>query len=176
MATATINRKATDYKVADLSLADWGRKEISIAEHEMPGLMSIRRKYAADKPLAGVRVTGSLHMTIQTAVLIETLVELGASVRWASCNIFSTTDRLPKPGEFLYMTSGMVPAGDLLLSFTILTNPDEAMVFAQALGTIRSAIHLREGTKLVDREGPPATVDEAITAFMAIDLNSEAGL
>jgi len=81
-----------DYKVADLSLADWGRKEISIAEHEMPGLMSIRRKYAAGKPLAGVRVTGSLHMTIQTAVLIETLVDLGAKVRWASCNIFSTQD------------------------------------------------------------------------------------
>jgi len=92
MATATLERAASDYKVADLSLADWGRKEISIAEHEMPGLMSIRRKYAAQKPLAGVRVTGSLHMTIQTAVLIETLVELGAEVRWASCNIFSTQD------------------------------------------------------------------------------------
>jgi adenosylhomocysteinase len=92
MATATLERAASDYKVADLSLADWGRKEISIAEHEMPGLMSIRRKYAAQKPLAGVRVTGSLHMTIQTAVLIETLVDLGAEVRWASCNIFSTQD------------------------------------------------------------------------------------
>ncbi|MBV8437404.1 MAG: adenosylhomocysteinase [Silvibacterium sp.] len=92
MATATIERAAADYKVADLSLADWGGKEISIAEHEMPGLMSIRRKYAAQKPLAGVRVTGSLHMTIQTAVLIETLVDLGADVRWASCNIFSTQD------------------------------------------------------------------------------------
>jgi adenosylhomocysteinase len=92
MTPATIDRTATAYKVADLSLADWGRKEISIAEHEMPGLMAIRRKYAAEKPLAGVRVTGSLHMTIQTAVLIETLVELGAKVRWASCNIFSTQD------------------------------------------------------------------------------------
>src|SRR5712692_9877473 len=81
-----------DYKVADLSLADWGRKEISIAEKEMPGLMAIREKYAPGKPLAGGRVTGSLHMTIQTAVLIETLVDLGASVRWASCNIFSTQD------------------------------------------------------------------------------------
>src|SRR6201992_4315125 len=90
MATATLTNTA--YKVADLSLADWGRKEISIAEHEMPGLMSIRRKYAAEKPLKGVRITGSLHMTIQTAVLIETLVELGAKVRWASCNIFSTQD------------------------------------------------------------------------------------
>src|ERR1043165_4740905 len=87
---ATLN--ATEFKVADLSLAEWGRKEISIAEQEMPGLMAIRRKYAEAKPLAGVRVTGSLHMTIQTAVLIETLVDLGASVRWASCNIFSTQD------------------------------------------------------------------------------------
>jgi adenosylhomocysteinase len=92
MGTATLNQTATEYKVADLSLAEWGRKEISIAEHEMPGLMSIRRKYAKEKPLAGVRITGSLHMTIQTAVLIETLADLGASVRWASCNIFSTQD------------------------------------------------------------------------------------
>ncbi|MGA2882502.1 MAG: adenosylhomocysteinase [Bryobacteraceae bacterium] len=92
MSTATINNVATEYKVADMSLAEWGRKEISIAEFEMPGLMSIRKKYAPGKPLKGVRVTGSLHMTIQTAVLIETLVDLGASVRWASCNIFSTQD------------------------------------------------------------------------------------
>ncbi len=81
-----------DFKVADLSLAAWGRKEIEIAEAEMPGLMAIRRKYAPKKPLDGVRVSGSLHMTIQTAVLIETLKELGADVRWASCNIFSTQD------------------------------------------------------------------------------------
>ncbi|MDB6109556.1 MAG: adenosylhomocysteinase, partial [Pedosphaera sp.] len=81
-----------DYKVKDISLAESGRKEINIAEHEMPGLMSIREKYAVTKPLKGVRITGSLHMTIQTAVLIETLVDLGASVRWASCNIFSTQD------------------------------------------------------------------------------------
>lgn len=80
------------YKVADISLADFGRKEIDIAEHEMPGLMAIRKKHAAEKPLKGARVMGSLHMTIQTAVLIETLVELGADVRWASCNIFSTQD------------------------------------------------------------------------------------
>src|SRR3982751_1283559 len=93
MGTATtLNQVFTDFKVADLSLADWGRKEISIAEHQMPGLLAIRRKYAKEKPLAGVRVTGSLHMTIQTAVLIETLADLGASVRWASCNIFSTQD------------------------------------------------------------------------------------
>jgi adenosylhomocysteinase len=91
MAT-TLEITAADFKVADMSLADWGRKEIAIAEHEMPGLMAIRNKYAAEKPLAGVRVTGSLHMTIQTAVLIETLTSLGAEVRWASCNIFSTQD------------------------------------------------------------------------------------
>ena len=81
-----------DYHVKDISLAEWGRKEIVIAEHEMPGLMSVRKKYAKEKPLKGVRITGSLHMTIQTAVLIETLVALGADVRWASCNIFSTQD------------------------------------------------------------------------------------
>jgi adenosylhomocysteinase len=94
MATATQNWTAAkqDYKVADIELADFGRREIDIAEQEMPGLMSIRRKYAAAKPLQGVRVTGSLHMTIQTAVLIETMVDLGADVRWASCNIFSTQD------------------------------------------------------------------------------------
>src|SRR3989338_1709171 len=81
-----------NYKVADISLADFGRKEIDIAEIEMPGLMSIRAKYKKSKPLKGARITGSLHMTIQTAVLIETLVDLGASVRWASCNIYSTQD------------------------------------------------------------------------------------
>ena len=91
METLTVDKNLA-YKVADIQLADWGRKEIEIAEMEMPGLISIRKKYAADKPLKGARITGSLHMTIQTAVLIETLVELGADVRWASCNIFSTQD------------------------------------------------------------------------------------
>src|SRR3974390_1624258 len=86
-------RPANDYHVADISLADWGRKEISVAEQEMPGLMSIRQKYGTAKPLNGVRVTGSLHMTIETAVLIETLVDFGASVRWASCNTFTTQDQ-----------------------------------------------------------------------------------
>ena len=81
-----------DYHVADMSLADWGRREIAIAETEMPGLVQIREEYAGQKPLAGARIMGSLHMTIQTAVLIETLVELGAEVRWVSCNIFSTQD------------------------------------------------------------------------------------
>ncbi|HZJ16861.1 MAG TPA: adenosylhomocysteinase [Chthoniobacteraceae bacterium] len=90
--TTTLAKSTSDFAVRDLSLADWGRKEIDIAEQEMPGLMAIREKYAPQKPLAGVRITGSLHMTIQTAVLIETLVALGATVRWASCNIFSTQD------------------------------------------------------------------------------------
>ncbi|HEY1346183.1 MAG TPA: adenosylhomocysteinase, partial [Streptosporangiaceae bacterium] len=80
------------FKVADLSLAEFGRKEITLAEHEMPGLMAVRAEYALTQPLRGARITGSLHMTIQTAVLIETLVALGAQVRWASCNIFSTQD------------------------------------------------------------------------------------
>ncbi|MEU0771450.1 adenosylhomocysteinase, partial [Streptomyces albogriseolus] len=88
--TTVDNRQ--DFKVADLSLAEFGRKEITLAEHEMPGLMAIRKEYADAQPLAGARITGSLHMTVQTAVLIETLVALGARVRWASCNIFSTQD------------------------------------------------------------------------------------
>ena len=88
----TITETKEDYKVADITLADWGRREIAIAEHEMPGLMATREKYAAERPLDGVKVMGSLHMTIQTAVLIETLKDLGADVRWCSCNIFSTQD------------------------------------------------------------------------------------
>ncbi len=90
--TAAGTKPAHDYHVRDISLAEWGRKEIGIAEHEMPGLMAVRQKFGPNKPLKGVRITGSLHMTIQTAVLIETLTELGADVRWASCNIFSTQD------------------------------------------------------------------------------------
>src|SRR6202035_2678358 len=82
----------TDYKVADITLADWGRKEIAIAETEMPGLMAIREEFAPTQPLRGARIAGSLHMTIQTAVLIETLQALGAEVRWVSCNVFSTQD------------------------------------------------------------------------------------
>src|SRR5215467_1123366 len=92
---ATVAQKPTavqDYRVADIALAPWGRREIAIAETEMPGLMAIREEYASRRPLEGARITGSLHMTIQTAVLIETLKALGAEVRWASCNIFSTQD------------------------------------------------------------------------------------
>ena len=102
--TTTAATSAQDYKVADIGLAEFGRKEITLAEHEMPGLMKTREEYAASQPLKGARITGSLHMTVQTAVLIETLVALGAEVRWASCNIFSTQDHAaaaiaaPDPG------------------------------------------------------------------------------
>src|ERR1041385_2302160 len=84
--------KGKDYKVADIKLAEWGRKEIEIAEKEMPGLMTLRERYGKKKPLKGARIAGCLHMTIETAVLIETLTELGADIRWSSCNIFSTQD------------------------------------------------------------------------------------
>jgi len=92
MSSQPVTNLSPDYKVADIGLADWGRKEIAIAEHEMPGLMALRREFGDSRPLAGARIAGCLHMTIQTAVLIETLMELGAEVRWSSCNIFSTQD------------------------------------------------------------------------------------
>src|SRR6187200_2375418 len=99
-----------DYRVADIGLADWGRKEISIAEEEMPGLMALRKEYGAKKPLKGARVAGCLHMTIQTAVLIETLRELGAEVTWTSCNIYSTQDHaaaaIAKAGVPVYAWKG----------------------------------------------------------------------
>jgi adenosylhomocysteinase len=97
MSSQPAENLSADYKVADIGLKDWGRKEIAIAETEMPGLVALREKYGSEKPLKGARIAGSLHMTIQTAVLIETLVELGAEVRWASCNIFSTQDPPPLP-------------------------------------------------------------------------------
>src|SRR6516164_4231128 len=98
------------YKVADMSQADWGRKEIMLAENEMPGLMALRKKYGKSKPLSGARIAGCLHMTIQTAVLIETLEELGAQVTWSSCNIFSTQDHaaaaIAKAGVPVYAWKG----------------------------------------------------------------------
>ena len=110
-AIETLETNIEDYIVADISLSEFGRKEIEIAEHEMPGLMAIRSEYSSKRPLQGVRVTGSLHMTIQTAVLIETLVELGAEVRWASCNIFSTQDHaaaaIAKSGVPVFAWKGM---------------------------------------------------------------------
>jgi adenosylhomocysteinase len=110
MSAVLKNNSDSDYVVADLSLSDWGRKEISIAEVEMPGLMAIREEFAGSKPLTGARITGSLHMTIQTAVLIETLVDLGAEVRWASCNIYSTQDHaaaaIASSGIAVFATKG----------------------------------------------------------------------
>ena len=111
MNTETLEKTSTDYKVADLSLADWGRKEIELAEAEMPGLMALREDYAKLKPLKGARIAGCLHMTIQTAVLIETLIDLGAEVRWSSCNIFSTQDHaaaaMAKSGVPVFAWKGM---------------------------------------------------------------------
>ena len=128
METVTIERTTTDYKIRDISLADWGRKEISIAEKEMPGLMAIREKYAPQKPLAGVRITGSLHMTIQTAVLIETLVDLGATVRWASCNIFSTQDHaaaaVAKAGVSVFAWKGESLEDYWWCTYQALSHPD----------------------------------------------------
>jgi len=131
MKTTNIERKAEDYKVADMGLAEWGRKELEIAEKEMPGLMAIREKHSKEKPLKGVRISGSLHMTIQTAVLIETLVELGADVRWASCNIFSTQDHaaaaIAKSGVPVFAWKG-----ETLEEYWWCTN--EALTFPGGLG------------------------------------------
>jgi adenosylhomocysteinase len=127
MSTVT-TKTVTDYKVADIHLADFGRREIQIAEQEMPGLMAIRAKYAKDKPLAGVRITGSLHMTIQTAVLIETLRDLGASVRWASCNIFSTQDHaaaaIAKTGVPVFAWKGETLEEYWWCTYQALSHPD----------------------------------------------------
>jgi adenosylhomocysteinase len=148
MASATLEQVTPNYKVADIGLAEWGRKEIIIAEQEMPGLMSIRRKYAADKPLAGVRIMGSLHMTIQTAVLIETMVDLGADVRWASCNIFSTQDHAAAA-----IAAAGVPVfawkGETLEEFWWCTN--EALTFPGPDGTLL-------GPQLIIDDGGDATL------------------
>src|SRR5262245_19395489 len=128
MPTKTEAERKQDYKVADISLAEFGRKEIGIAEKEMPGLMAIREKYAPSKPLAGVRITGSLHMTVQTAVLIETLGDLGASVRWASCNIFSTQDHaaaaIAKSGVSVFAWKGESLEEYWWCTYRALSHPD----------------------------------------------------
>src|SRR5712671_3650000 len=128
-ATATNGKtRGNDHKVKDLSLAEWGRKEISVAEQEMPGLMAVREKYGAQKPLNGVRVSGSLHMTIETAVLIETLVDLGATVRWASCNIFSTQDQaaaaIAKAGISVFAFKGESLEEYWWCTYRALSHPD----------------------------------------------------
>ncbi len=143
---------ALKYKVKDISLAEWGRKEIEIAEKEMPGLMAVRRKYAAEKPLKDVRISGSLHMTVQTAVLIETLVELGADVRWASCNIFSTQDHaaaaIAESGVAVFAWKG-----ETLEEYWWCT--EQALVFP-------------------DGSGPDLIVDDGGDATMMVHLGAEA--
>src|ERR1700740_2811037 len=128
MISASKTNTKQDFKVADISLADFGRKEISIAEKEMPGLMAIREKYAPQKPLQGVRITGSLHMTIQTAVLIETLADLGATVRWASCNIFSTQDHaaaaIAKSGRSVFAWKGESLEDYWWCTYQAISHPD----------------------------------------------------
>jgi adenosylhomocysteinase len=121
-----------DYKVADISLADWGRREVTLAEAEMPALMSLRRRYAKSQPLAAAKILGCIHMTIQTAVLIETLVALGAEVRWSSCNIFSTQDHaaacIAASGTAVYAWKGQtVEEGDWCIEQTILKDGPPGM-------------------------------------------------
>src|SRR6187200_211445 len=162
MNTTTVSKQKTDYKVADISLADWGRKEIAIAEKEMPGLMAIREKYAPGKPLQGVRITGSLHMTIQTAVLIETLVDLGANVRWASCNIFSTQDHaaaaIAKAGVPVFAWKGETLEEYWDCTWKAIVNPEGKgpQLVVDDGGDVTLLLHkgyeLEEGDKWVDSE------------------------
>jgi adenosylhomocysteinase len=161
MTTATAEKKTRNYKIADINLAEWGRKEIEIAEKEMPGLMAVREKYAPDKPLKGVRISGSLHMTIQTAVLIETLIALGADVRWASCNIFSTQDHAAAA-----MATAGIPVfawkGETLEEYWWCTN--EALTFPGILGPNLVVDDGGDATLLIHRgyeaENNPAILDE----------------
>jgi len=171
MTTKTLEQLA--YKVADISLADFGRKEIEIAEKEMPGLMSIRKKYAASKPLKGARVMGSLHMTIQTAVLIETLVELGAQVRWASCNIFSTQDHA---AAAIAATGVPVFAwkGETLAEYWWCT--ERALDFGNGLGPTLLVDDGGDATVMIHRgyeaEGNPSILDVAVDAEDERELNN----
>lgn len=147
---------ANDYAVADLSLADWGRKELTIAEHEMPALMEIRREYAATQPLKGARVTGSLHMTIQTGVLVETLQALGAEVRWASCNIFSTQD---------HAAAALVARGTPVFAYK-----------GESLRDYWDYTHriFEFGPKGTDNEGPNMILDDGGDATLLMHLGKKA--
>jgi len=162
MSTTTLPAQTADFKVADISLADWGRKEIDIAEQEMPGLISIRKQYAPSAPLKGVRITGSLHMTIQTAVLIETLVALGATVRWASCNIFSTQDHaaaaIAKTGVPVFAWKGETLEEYWDCTWKAIVNPEGKgpQLVVDDGGDVTLFLHkgyeLEEGDKWVDSE------------------------
>src|SRR5690554_6629326 len=165
--------KELKYKVADINLADFGRKEIDIAEKEMPGLMAIRKKYGPEKPLKGARITGSLHMTIQTAVLIETLVELGADVRWASCNIFSTQDHAAAA-----IAAAGVPVfawkGESLAEYWWCT--DRALDFGNGLGPHMIVDDGGDATLMIHRgyeaEDDPSVLDRLAEGEDEIELNN----
>src|SRR6266853_4974458 len=147
------------FKVKDLSLAEFGRKEMRLAEQEMPGLMSIRREYAASKPLAGTRIMGSLHMTIQTAVLIETLAELGADVRWVSCNIFSTQDHA---------------AAAVVVGSGTPQNPNGIPVFAWKGETLEEYWWCtNEALEWPDGSGPTSIVDDGGDATLVLHRGVE---
>src|SRR5881275_251124 len=148
-----------DFKVADLSLAEFGRKEIALAEHEMPGLMAMRAEYGATKPLTGARITGSLHMTVQTAVLIETLVALGADVRWASCNIFSTQD---------HAAAAVVVGPDGTPE-----SPAGVPVFAWKGETLEEYWWCTERMLTWDGEGPNMILDDGGDATMLVHKGTE---
>src|SRR6267142_2338270 len=151
------------YKVANLELADWGRKEIRLAEHEMPGLMALRKRHGAKKPLAGARVMGSLHMTIQTAVLIETLTELGAEVRWVSCNIFSTQDHAAAAVVVGRTETGGTP-----------TDPKGTPVFAWKGETLEEYWWCTEqALEWPDGSGPTLIVDDGGDATLLVHKGVE---
>ena len=180
MSTVT-TKTVTDYKVADIHLADFGRREIQIAEQEMPGLMAIRAKYAKDKPLAGVRITGSLHMTIQTAVLIETLRDLGASVRWASCNIFSTQDHaaaaIAKTGVPVFAWKGETLEEYWWCTYQALSHPDGKgpQLVVDDGGDVTLLIHkgceLEEGSDWVN--SPSANHEEQVIKNLLKQVQAE---
>ena len=167
-----LTEKKMDYKVADIKLADFGRKEIEIAEKEMPGLMSLRTKYGESKPLKGARIMGSLHMTIQTAVLIETLVELGANVRWASCNIFSTQDHAAAA-----IAAAGVPVfawkGETLAEYWWCT--ERALDFDKGQGPTLIVDDGGDATMMVhigyDAENNPSILDKEVEAQDGIELH-----
>lgn len=171
MTTITLEQLA--YKVADISLADFGRKEIEIAEKEMPGLMAVRKKYAAAKPLKGARIMGSLHMTIQTAVLIETLAELGADVRWASCNIFSTQDHAAAA-----IAAAGIPVfawkGESLAEYWWCT--ERALDFGNGLGPTLLVDDGGDATMMIHRgfeaEKNPSILDQPVEAEDERELNN----
>src|SRR4030088_893527 len=173
--------KTNDYKVRDITLADWGRKEIDIAEKEMPGLMAIREKYAPGKPLTGVRVTGSLHMTIQTAVLIETLVALGAQVRWASCNIFSTQDHaaaaIAKSGVSVFAWKGESLEDYWWCTYQAISHPDSKgpQLVVDDGGDATLLIHkgyeLEEGTDWAKTKS--GNKEEQVIKDLLLEINRE---